>query len=78
LGYEHPVLYYESPYRLMKNLDLIDKLQEELGVSRKIVLGRELTKMFEEIVRGEVEEVEKYYEENGDKVKGEIVVLVFN
>jgi 16S rRNA (cytidine1402-2'-O)-methyltransferase len=61
----------------MKNLDLIDKLQEELGVSRKIVLGRELTKMFEEIVRGEVEEVEKYYEENGDKVKGEIVVLVW-
>ncbi len=77
LVYNHPVLYYESPYRLMKNLTLIEELQEELGVSKEIVLGRELTKMFEEIVRGEFGEVKKYYEENKSKVKGEIVVLIY-
>jgi len=77
LAFEHPVIYYESPYRLMKNLELIERLQEELGASRKIVLGRELTKMFEEIVRGEVEEVKKYYENNSEKQKGEIVVLIY-
>lgn len=77
LGYDHPVLYYESPYRLMKNLELLEKLFEELGVSKKLIVGRELTKMFEEIVRGEVREIKKYYEENKDKVKGEIVVLVY-
>jgi 16S rRNA (cytidine1402-2'-O)-methyltransferase len=77
LSFEHPVLYYESPYRLLKNLELLKNLLEDLKISKKIVLGRELTKMFEEIVRGEIWEVEKYYQENQDKIKGEIVVLVY-
>jgi len=77
LNYEHPVLYYESPYRLMKNLDLLEKLFEELEVSRQVVLGRELTKMFEEIQRGSVADIKKYYQENSDKIKGEIVVLIY-
>ncbi len=77
LGSEYPVIYYESPYRLMKNLELLEKFFEELGVFRRIIIGRELTKMFEEIVRGEVKDVKKYYEENSGKVKGEIVVLVY-
>ncbi|MCK5080982.1 MAG: 16S rRNA (cytidine(1402)-2'-O)-methyltransferase [Candidatus Moranbacteria bacterium] len=74
---DYPVIYYESPYRLMKNLELIEGLQEELEVSKKLVLGRELTKMFEEIKRGEVADIKKYYEENSDKIKGEVVVLVY-
>jgi 16S rRNA (cytidine1402-2'-O)-methyltransferase len=77
LAFNHPVLYYESPYRLMKNLELLEKLFEELGVSKRIILGRELTKIFEEIQRGEVVDIKKYYEDNQDKIKGEIVVLVY-
>jgi 16S rRNA (cytidine1402-2'-O)-methyltransferase len=77
LKYDHPVLYYESPYRLLKNLELLKKLLEELELSKKIVLGRELTKIFEEIVRGGIEDVEKYYQENSDKIKGEIVILIY-
>ena len=73
----YPVIYYESPYRLMKNLDLMERLFEELGVSKRVILGRELTKIFEEIKRGEVKDVRKYYEEHKDKVKGEIAVLVY-
>lgn len=77
LASEYPVIYYESPYRLMKNLELLEKLFEELKISKKIIIGRELTKMFEEIVRGEVGDVKRYYEENKRKVKGEIVVLIY-
>jgi len=73
----YPTIYYESPYRLMKNLDLLERLFEELGVSRKIVLGREITKIFEEIQRGEVVDIKKYYQENQDKIRGEIVVLIY-
>lgn len=77
LSFDYPVLYYESPYRLLKNLELLKNLSKELELSRKIVLGRELTKMFEEIVRGGIEDVEKYYQENSDKIKGEIAILIY-
>lgn len=77
LSFNHPVLYYESPYRLLKNLELLKNLSKELGISKKIVLGRELTKMFEEIVRGGIEDVKKYYQENSDKIKGEIAILIY-
>jgi 16S rRNA (cytidine1402-2'-O)-methyltransferase len=39
------------------------------------VVGRELTKKFEEFRRGSVSEVIDYFEENQSKVKGEFVVL---
>ena len=68
-----PVAYYESPHRMVKNLELLKSLLPE----KNIILGRELTKMFEEIVRGKAEEVLKYFEENKDKVKGEIVIIVY-
>jgi 16S rRNA (cytidine1402-2'-O)-methyltransferase len=68
-----PVIYYESPHRLMKNLELLKTLDPE----KKIILGRELTKMFEEIVRGNVSEVLEYFENNPDKVKGEIVIIAY-
>lgn len=73
MSYDLPVVYYESPHRLIKNLGLLQTLAPE----KNIILGRELTKMFEEIVRGKVEDVLKYFEENKDKVKGEIVIIVY-
>jgi 16S rRNA (cytidine1402-2'-O)-methyltransferase len=68
-----PVIYFESPHRLMKNLVLLQSLVPE----KNVILGRELTKMFEEIVRGSVLEVLKYFEKNPGKVKPEIVVIVY-
>jgi len=68
-----PVIYFESPYRLIKNLELLHSLAPE----KNVILGRELTKMFEEIVRGTVSEVLEYFNENKDKIKGEIVVIVY-
>ncbi|QQS21212.1 MAG: 16S rRNA (cytidine(1402)-2'-O)-methyltransferase [Candidatus Moraniibacteriota bacterium] len=68
-----PVVYYDSPYRVIKNLELLSTLSPE----RNIVLGRELTKVFEEVLRGNVVHVLEYYEKHPEKVKGEFVLMVF-
>lgn len=67
-----PVVYYDSPYRVIKNLVLL----KENVVEAKIIIGRELTKKFEEIVRGNVSQVLKYFEEHPEKVKGEFAVIL--
>ncbi len=72
-----PVLYYDSPHRVVKNLELLRELSAEAGVEKRAVIGRELTKVFEEIVRGTVTEVIDYYQANPGKVKGEFVVIVY-
>lgn len=71
---EIPVMYYESPHRVLKNLEMLLKFAPE----KKIILGRELTKMFEQTVRGSIEEVLKYFQENPSKVKGEFVIITYN
>lgn len=69
----YPVIYFESPHRVIKNLELL----KTLGAEKKIILGRELTKMFEEIVRGSVDEVLEYFNKNPGKIKGEFVIVVY-
>lgn len=68
-----PVIYYESPHRVIKNLELL----MELGPNKKLVLGRELTKVFEEVVRGSVGEVKTYLEGKTGKMKGEFTIIVY-
>lgn len=70
---EVPVMYYESPHRLMKNLELLQSFAPET----QVIIGRELTKMFEEIVRGSVTEAIRYFTEHPDKVKGEFSVIAY-
>ncbi len=67
-----PVVYYESPYRVVKNLELLASFAPD----KRVIVGRELTKMFEEVVRGSVAEVLEYFQKNLGKVKGEFVVMV--
>lgn len=66
----YPVIFYESPYRIIRTLKELSFLIE----NREIVVCRELTKKFETIYRGEIEEVIKEIEK--DKIKGEFVVVV--
>lgn len=68
-----PVIYYDSVHRVLKNLILLQELMPEA----RIVLGRELTKMYEEIVRGSVGDIIEYFENNSDKIKGEFVVIAY-
>ena len=64
---EETMIFYESPHRLFKTLqDMLDVFGD-----RKVVVARELTKKFEEIIRGNLREVLTM-----DPVKGEIVLLV--
>ncbi|MFA7319659.1 MAG: 16S rRNA (cytidine(1402)-2'-O)-methyltransferase [Parcubacteria group bacterium] len=73
MAFRFPVIYLESPHRLMKNLELLKSLAPE----KNVILGRELTKMFEEIVRGNVDDVLTYFKENPNKIKGEIVIISY-
>jgi 16S rRNA (cytidine1402-2'-O)-methyltransferase len=74
------VVFYESPHRIIKTLNSL-KTHLEVGVpnnqrSRKVVIARELTKIFEQIISGTADKLLKYFEENQDKIKGEFVVMV--
>lgn len=66
------IIFYESPHRLMK---LLEELKPYMGDQRYIAVARELTKKFEEIVRGPLFEVQANFERR-ESVKGEIVVIV--
>ena len=63
-------VFYESPERILKTLKTIQNIRGEV----KIALGRELTKLFEEIVVDNISNVITHFE-NG--IKGEIVCMVY-
>lgn len=67
------IVFYESPHRILKTLASLDGLL--LG-DRKIVIARELTKIYEETVSGTAKELIKYLNDDPKKVKGEFVVMV--
>src|SRR5574344_1135416 len=51
---EHTMIFYESPFRLIKTLDM---MSEHFGNQRQCSVSREITKIHEETVRGSLEEV---------------------
>ncbi len=64
-------VFYESVHRFSK---LLQELEAYLGADRTIVVGRELTKMHEEVFRGTVAAALNHFGE--DNIKGEFVVMV--
>ena len=69
---KHPVIFYESPHRIIKSLTDLEGVLPEA----QIVLCRELTKKFETIYRGTVEEVQEALAQT--ETKGEFVVMINN
>jgi len=68
---ERTMIFYESPHKILKTLN---DFKLNFGSERKISISRELTKVYEENIRGTVEEVISLF---GDKkIKGEIVIVV--
>lgn len=65
------MVFYESPNRLLKTLGYIEKFNPQA----KVAIGRELTKVFEEIVVDDVQKVIEYFKNN--TLKGEIVAMVY-
>jgi 16S rRNA (cytidine1402-2'-O)-methyltransferase len=64
------IIFYESPHRIIRTLS---ELEEALG-DRKAVIGRELTKKFEEFLRGTLSSIRRELETRS--IKGEFVLVV--
>jgi 16S rRNA (cytidine1402-2'-O)-methyltransferase len=73
LDYEHPVIFYESPYRILKTLQEICDIDPE----NETVVCRELTKMHETIYRGSAQKVLEDLEAE-KHTKGEFTVIIKN
>lgn len=65
------MIFYVSPHKLVKTLK---QFAEYFGEDRQVSVSRELTKMFEETIRGTIIEVLNHYEKKAPK--GEIVLIV--
>ncbi|WP_029546086.1 16S rRNA (cytidine(1402)-2'-O)-methyltransferase [Selenomonas sp. AB3002] len=70
-SHKETLIFYEAPHHLKGTLKVMGKV---LGGQRRAVLGRELTKKFEEFRRGTIAELMAYYEEN--EPRGEYVIIV--
>ena len=65
------IIFYASPYRVVKTLE---QFAEVFGSDRMISVSRELSKKFEQTVRGTIEEVTSHFNEH--EPKGEFVIVV--
>lgn len=70
LAYPGTTICYESPHRLLEVLQEIDAIDPK----RPLVIARELTKKFEETIRGTANELHDHWKDK--TVKGEIVLLI--
>lgn len=68
----HPVVIYESPYRVVKMLELIAKT---LGAETPVVLARELSKVYEEWLRGTAAGLARELAQK-NKILGEFVLMI--
>ncbi|WP_432362895.1 16S rRNA (cytidine(1402)-2'-O)-methyltransferase [Sporosarcina sp. UB5] len=68
---EETLLLYEAPHRLKET---VKALSESFGGSRQVVLARELTKRYEEFLRGTLEEAVSWVESN--EIRGEFCIVV--
>ena len=67
----YTTVLYESPHRLLKTLE---QLAEFFGPDRQVSVARELSKMYEENIRGTVVDVFGYFSQK--PIKGEIVIVI--
>ena len=71
---KYPTILYESPYRILRTLEEIKLAAEKRGFEVKIAVCRELTKKFETIYRGKINEIISKIEK--EKPRGEFVIIV--
>jgi len=65
------IIFYESPHRIVKTLS---QICQNFGECRKLSISREISKIYEENIRGTAKELLTYFENK--KPKGEIVIIV--
>ena len=62
------IILYEAPHKIIKTLEDLEKILE----NRQVVIAREITKIHEEFIRGNIKEILEYYKEP----KGEHIILI--
>lgn len=67
------LVFYEAPHRIVESLKM---MQEIFGERRRVTIGRELTKQFEQIVRDQLSVINTKIENGKIKQKGEFVIVV--
>jgi len=65
------MIFYESPHKLVRTLESFEKY---FGQTREVSVSRELTKLYEETIRGNVKEVKDHFTKHPPK--GEIVIVI--
>lgn len=65
-------VFYESTHRIKKCIEEIEKFD----TGRKIAIGKELTKIYEEVLIGTPKEILTIFEKDPSKTKGEFVVMI--
>ena len=68
---ERTIIFYESPFRVVKCLE---QFAEVFGAEREVSVSRELTKKFEQTVRGTLAEVAEWF--RAHEPKGEFVIVL--
>jgi len=66
-------IFFESPSRILKTAKLI---KEIYGSKRNVCIAKEISKIHETIITGDIDEIIHYLEESPDHQKGEFVVLI--
>lgn len=70
---ERPYILYESSHRILKLLNELEKFAPD----KKVIIGRELTKKFEEVLSGSPAELAALLASDPNKQKGEFAVLIY-
>lgn len=73
LASPYPVVFYESKHRIVKLLKEI----KESNTKKKIMIFRELTKMFYTFYNQDIEELCKIFEQDKDAIKGEFTIIIY-
>jgi probable S-adenosylmethionine-dependent methyltransferase, YraL family len=76
LAIDYPVAVYESKHRILKLMEELDAFSTAAKIKLEIMLGRELTKMFESCYFGSPKELAAQLKTDTDMCKGEFVVLI--
>jgi 16S rRNA (cytidine1402-2'-O)-methyltransferase len=71
--FPHALVFYEAPHRIV---DCVADLAQVLGESRRIVIGRELTKLYESVHECALGEARAWLEADADRQRGEFVLIV--
>ncbi len=69
---EYTVVLYESPHRIMKTLESLASIIQD----RFMMVGREMTKQFEEYPVGSAQDLYTYYQTHPEKVRVEFVIVI--